>query len=191
MNKKKIIIISTIILLLLIFTLIIKFTNNSENILVKYLKASGFTNNENTSLFKRQISKITEEELNNNINNNINSEYEMQYFNTNTFEYTKDKISYNNNITKYYTPTYNYRDNKITYIYKINYQNANIIVKGEYNLNNKKFICEPTFYYQMNIEKVKDNICNKIKLETEIFSNEITTLIENPKALNHIKNNIS
>lgn len=190
MNKKKIIILSVITLLLLTFTIIINLTDNNKNVLPKYLKSIGFTNLESTTLYQKQISKITEEEHNNNIENNTKSEYEIQYFNIDTFEYTKNKITYNDNITKDYTPTYNYKDNKISYIYRVYYQNTNIIFEGQYNLKNKRFTCEPTFHYQVNIENLENDICNKLKIEAEIFSNEISTLIEDPKALKYINNNI-
>ena len=191
MNKKNIIIISAITLLLTILTIIINITDNNKNVLPKYLKSVGFKEIKDTTLYKKQISKINEEEHNSNIENNIKSEYEIHYFNIDTFEYTKNKITYNDNITKDYTPTYSYKDNKINYIYRVYYENANIIFEGQYNLKNKRFTCEPTFHYQVNINDIKEDICNKLKLESEIFSSEISIVIEDPKALNYIKNNIS
>lgn len=190
MNKKKIIILSLITLLLTIFTIIINITDNNKNILPKYLKSIGFSEIKGTTLYKKQITSTTEEENNKNIKNNIESEYEIHYFNTKKFEYTKNKITHKNNITKDYTPTYNYKNNIITYTYRIYYESTNIIFEGEYNIKNKKFTCTPTFYYLVNIENIKEEICNKIKTESEIFNNEISIFIKDPKTLKYINENI-
>lgn len=188
MNKKKIIIITSIIALLLILILIISLFKNPQTEIIEYLQSIEFVNENTTNLYSKQISNNTLEQHNKNIENNIESEYEILYFNTDTYELTKNKIAYKDEITKDFTPTYNYKNNKLNYIYRINYNNTNIIMEGTYNINNKTFTCIPTFSYQIDIEKSKKDICNKIKLEVELFSYETQTLFDNPQLLDYMKN---
>ena len=188
MNKKKIIIITSIIAILLIIILFINLSKNPQKEIITYLQSIEFINKDTTNLYAKQISKNNLEKHNNNIQNNIESEYEVLYFNTDTYELTKNKTTYQDEITKDFTSTYNYTNNNLNYTYRINYNNTNIIMEGTYNINNKRFTCEPTFSYQIDIEKSKKDICNKIELEVELFSYETQTLFDNPKLLDYMKN---
>ena len=130
MNKKKIIIITSTIALLLIIILFINLSKNPQKEIIKYLKSIEFVNKDTTNLYTKQISNNTLEQHNNNIKNNIASEYEALYFNTDTYELTKNKTAYKDEITKDFTPTYNYTNNNLNYIYRINYNNTIVIMES-------------------------------------------------------------
>lgn len=193
MNKKnKIKIIIIIIITIIIATiLILNLTQNKDKQIINYLKALNFTSDENSYFYSKQISQNSLEEHNNNIKNNIESEYEILYFNTNIYTLTKNKISYNDGITKDFTPIYNYTNDKMTYTYRINLNNTNIIMEGIYDIETKEFTCNVSFAYQIDIEKSKDEICNKVKKDIEVFEYETKTLIENPKLLQYIKDKLN
>lgn len=187
---KKIIIIISILVVILGFILIIKITTTPEKEIIKYLESINFTNYKNTNLYSKQLSKKNIDEFNNDVKHNIESSYKIMYFNIETYELTKDKIDYKDGITKNITPTFNYKNNKITYNYRIYYKNTTILIEGTYDIKTEIFTCNPTYTYQINIEKSKESICNKVKLEIDNFAYEANTLIEDPKILKNVKENI-
>lgn len=189
MNKKQkiIILISIIIIVIIIFINI--FINKPERKLIKYIKNLDFINHENSFIYEKQTSEYNLEEYNKKVEKNNDAEYEILYFNTNTYELTKDKMTYSNGINKNFTPTFNYTNDKLTYTYRINFDNVNVIIEGSYNIETEEFTCNPTFYYQIDIEQIENDICNKIKYEVETFKYETLTLIQKPELLNYMKEN--
>lgn len=187
MKKKIIIITLAFIAILLTTVLILNLKKDTKTQITNYLSNIGFDKYGNSFLYIKQTSENNLEDYNKDIEQNIETEYEVLYFNVDTFELTKDKMTYNDGITKNFTPTFNYSNDNLTYTYRIKYNNSNIIMEGTYYIETKYFTCKPAFSHQMDIEKTKKAICNKIELEMKIFEYEINTLIENPKLLNNMK----
>lgn len=187
--KKNIIITIISVLILLVIVLIIKLINTPERQLERLLKSQDFTNYNNSYLYTKQISTNNIKTHNQNVQNNIESEYTVLYFNIKNYQLTKDTIYYSDGILKNLTPTYDYTNNTLTYNYRIYYNNINIIFKGIYDINTKKFTCEPTYSYQINTENSKETICNKVKAEIENFSYETRTFIEDYSLLQYMNKN--
>lgn len=174
MNKKNKIIIAVIAVILLVIALIIYFSSDKtvNKKIIKNFTDIGFVNHSNSFLYSKQLSNINLEQHNNNVKNKIESTYEILYFNSNTYELTKDKISYNNGITKNFTPTYDYTNRKVIYNYRINFNNTNILVEGSFDNETKTFVCNSNFAYNIDMTESKQDICNKLKIEIENFSYE-------------------
>lgn len=191
MNKKTIIISISIVLLLLIMILLIPkmLKKEPQTQIIKYITNLKFTNSDNSYLYSKQVSEDNLDEYTKKVENNINSEYEILYFNINTYQLTKDEMTYDDGINKNFTPTYDYTNNDLTYTYRVNYDDINILIEGKYNIRTKEFICTPTFSYGIDIENSQEAICNKVKFDIETFEYETKTIIENHKIIDYIKNN--
>ena len=181
---KRIVIVVAIVLVLVLF---FNRDKNEDNKIVKYLIKADFASYNDTSLYKKQISEYNLEQYNKGVDDNIDSEYEVMYFNIDTYRLTKDKISYSDGITKNFTPEFDYMNDKLSYTYRINFSNTNVIIEGIYNIKTNEFTCEPTFVYQFEFESSKEDICNKVKLDVEDFEYEVKQLIPNVDLLNYMK----
>lgn len=187
MNKKVkigIIIFSIFLILLIISSLIKKF---SENKVVNYIESIGFVQDDSSSLFFKQISDLSFEDYNNKKNNDINASYEMLYFNTYTYQLTKDKLEYSNKITKSFNPTYDYINDSLIYTYRINLNDTNIIIDGEYSAEDDNFTCNIVFSYNIDIDSAFKDICEKIKYDVKDFNYEAITLIKKASIIDIIK----
>lgn len=169
-----------LIVVILGIVLIINITMTPDKKIIKYIKAADYINYADTSIYSKQISENNIDQFNKDIKLNKESIYEINYFNTETLQLTKDKIIYKDGITKNITSTFDYTNNNLTYNYRIYYNNMNILIEGTYDINTKKFTCEPTYSYQIDIDKSIEDICNKIEFEIENFSYEAKILIKDP-----------
>ena len=178
-----------IILIIFIILVLLRFImrENKEDKIGSYLISKGFLKEEDSTMYHKQVSDITIEEYENKVNNKENTTYEMLYFNTYNNHFIKDKMIYEDDITKSFNPTYNYKDDTLTYVYRINMYNTNIIIEGSYNNNTEEFICNPTFASEIDIDNAKEDICNSIKYDVVNFNYEALTLITSTDILNEMK----
>lgn len=187
MNKKKkitiVIILSSILVLILAIFMISN--SNYDKKIERYITKVGFENNSNTYLYSKRTSMTNYEKYQKDIEEGKDTEYEVMYFNTSTYQLIEDKTTYSNNITKNLTSTYDYTNDDLSYIYRINLSNTNIIIEGTYK--NDNFTCEPTFFYQVDIENSLKTICKKVEFEIKSFDDKATTLFDNSKLVEYMK----
>lgn len=180
-----------LIILIIIFTILVllRFITREDKSdkIGNYLISKGFIKEEDSTLYHKQLSDMTINEYEDKVNNKQNSTYEMLYFNTNNYNYMKDKMTYEDDISKSFNPTYNYKDNTLTYVYRINMYNTNIIIEGEYDTNTEEFTCNSTFASEINIDNAENDICDSIKYDVIDFSYEALTLITSTDILNDMK----
>lgn len=190
MNKKNKIIIIVAVAILLVIVMIIYFSGdkNKYKKIIKEFTDIGFINQDNSFLYSKQISDLNLEQYNEKVKMNVNSRYEVLYFNSSKYQLSKDLITYNNGITKNFTPTYDYSSDKIEYNYRVNFDNTNIFIEGSYDNINKTFICNTKFAFNIDIDETKEDICNKLKLDVENYSYQATSFIKNKDLLNYIRN---
>ena len=185
-NYKKVFLVVIVIIIILLVIKSLFANKNNEGKITSYISSIGFTEDSGT-LYKKQISDINYDEYSNKKNNGEDVTYEMLYFNTNTYELTEDKIEFSNGIEKSFNPVYNYVDETLTYNYRINIDNTNVIINGEYIKDSYEFTCNPTFSYQFNIDNSLDKICDKVREDVEDFYSEAITLIKKPNLINKDK----
>lgn len=173
-----------------IIILIINLSNSLDQppTIQNYLKNKGFTNEEESVLYYKQLSEMGKDEFNIKKRNKINATYEVLIFNTNKKQLSKNKLSYENGIFETFIPNYDYTSQILKYTDRIVYNNTNIIIEGTYNMKNSKFICENKYSYNFNIEEGKDTLCNKIKYDIEDFKKEAINLITDKDLLKSLKN---
>jgi len=178
-----------IILIIFVVLVLLRFImrEDKEDKLGNYLISKGFVKEEDSTMYHKQVSDITIEEYENKVNNKENTTYEMLYFNTYNYHFIKDKMIYEDDISKSFNPIYNYKDNTLTYVYRINMYNTNIIIEGSYDNNTEEYICNPTFASEIDIDNANEDICNSIKYDVEDFSYEALTLITSTDILNEMK----
>lgn len=185
-TRGKILVIILIIFIVLVLLRFIMREDKSDKI-GNYLIGKGFVKEEDSTMYHKQISDITMDEYEDKVNNKENTSYEMLYFNTYNYHFIKDKMIYEDDISKSFNPTYNYKDDTLTYVYRINMYNTNIIIEGSYDNNTEEFICNPTFASEIDIDNAKEDICNSIKYDVIDFNYEALTLITSTDILNEMK----
>lgn len=190
MNKKHIKIIINIgifIILLVAFKLITQKTTTSK--VKEYITKKGFNQVEKTNIYSKEISEITIDEYFKNADDNIESKYQTLYFDLNNYQLSKTQMEYRNNIYSYFTPTYNYKNNSFNFEYEITFKDGYINFYGEYDIENKDFICDIKNYKNMNAQSSSNQeiICNKILYDMKSFSIEALELIDNSKLINEMK----
>ena len=185
-NYKKIFLVLIIIILIFLVVKSLLDKKNNEEKITDYIISNGFSEDAGT-LYKKQISDINYDEYSNKKDNGEDVTYEMLYFNTNTYELTLDKIEFSNGIEKSFNPVYNYVDETLTYNYRINIDNTNVIINGEYIKDSYEFSCSPTFSYQFNTSNALDKICEKIREDVEDFYSDAITLIKKPNLIDKDK----
>lgn len=186
MNKVKRNIILVLIGSVLCFAIISFFVRkDSEDLITSYITGIGFSNDTGT-LYIKKISLNDIDTFEKEKSEGIDTNYEVLYFNTDTYQLTKDRLEYSSKINKSFNSTYDYKNESLTYVYRINVYNTNVIIEGKYD--NKRFTCDSTFSYQIDINNSLDDICRKVKLDVIQFDYEAKTLIDNIKILELIKN---
>lgn len=181
---KPVIIVGSVALILFIISF---FVNDRSNELETYIVDAGFENYNGTYIYTKQVSKNDMTKYNEEKVQGKNSEYEKLHFNIDSYELTKDKITYQDSIEKNITPTYHYKDDTISYTYRVIYNYTSIIIDGTYDTETKEFTCESTYAYQINMVDSKDAICDKIKTEIELFENEAKLLIQDADIIKYMK----
>lgn len=185
-NYKKIFLVMVVIIIILLVVKSLFGSKNSEEKITDYISSIGFTEDSGT-LYKKQISDINYDEYSSKKDNGEDVTYEMLYFNTNTYELTKDKIEFSNGIEKSFNPVYNYTNDTLTYNYRISINDTNVRIEGEYIKDSYEFTCNPTFSYQFNIDNSLDKICDKVRGDVEDFYSDAITLIKKPNLINKDK----
>jgi len=176
MKKKHIII---LLLLVLVFILVFALFNrkDAKEKLENYITRIGFRQDNVGTLYYKQTSSLNLDEYTNKVNGKIDSEYSMLYFDVDGFQLIKDDRRYSNGISSSFNPVYDYRSGSITYKYRYNYNDTNIIIEGGYNKSTNYFVCNPTFTYEVDIDKAEKDICNSVKADLDNFRYEAFTLV--------------
>lgn len=182
--KKIIIIFWGVFLLLVVFNFIIN--KNPEDKVFEYLLNKGFSLDMGT-LYIKQNSENSMEDYELDKSQGIDSNYELLYFNKDTYILTMDRTEYSEGIVKSFNPSYNYTNNYLTYNYRITINNTNVLIEGEYDKNNDTFSCNPVFSYDIEINSSIDDVCFKLEYDLKEFYYEAITLVDNAKILNLMK----
>ncbi len=180
----KIIIIFTIILIAII---VLKFITNVPvpTKISNYLVENGYI--KNNDLFSKQISDLSLNEYQYYVSKNIPATYSINYFSIGNFRLTKNLDNYQDKITTSLTEIYDYKDNSLTYTYRITSNDVNAIFKGEYKETNKEFICQKEFAYGVITNSFQNTICEGIELQVSNFSLEAKLLFKNATFINYMK----
>lgn len=185
MNRKKIIITVSIIVGVLLLLLVVFLVNmskpNNERKLIKYITQIGFS--EDGTMYFKQISKLNLGEYEKLQKDSLDAEYEILYFDVYNKELIKEQKVYNGEIDKDFTAFFDYTDNSLEYIYRIRLNDTNIVMQGTFSLTTEEFTCEPSLSYLLNMENSKKDICNKVKLDAQLFGYEAKTLITEKEIL--------
>ena len=169
--------ISLLVILLVMIGILIVYRSSFDSRFEKYLRKQGYT--PEAEYFFKNIDN--EEPCNENSNNGCS--VENRYFNTKTYTFTKNIVSYQNKVLFDLSMYYDYVNDKTEYTYRITYETGNLIYQGTYE--DGEFDCHNEFHYGIDIKN--DNYCTDIEDDVLDFKEEATNLIHNSNFLNHIK----
>ena len=186
-KKRKIIIIIIVAFILIIFRIV---TNKSNNEKVEtYIKKIGFKKQKDSDLYYKQISDINLDQFFKLVEGDTYADTSYLYFDLNNYHLIKVNMQYSNEVTSTLTATYNYKKDKLTYIYEVTGGDVSAMFEGEYMVEKKAFICEESYYNNIDVyeDNNKEIICDKIELDIGEFYEELRHLITNPNLLNKMK----
>lgn len=180
-NKKYIILIIVFVVLVIIFILakVFKKDNFNERLITfitskNYVKDTG-------SMYTY---KDEEYPYNLCLKSQIDCLGKQYYFDTNTYELVFDEILKSEEVEFSFTPTYDYKTSKITYYYRVHYQNGSVVLKGDYNKDN--YTCEVEYSYGIDIDD-KSVYCDHLKDKLQDFSRYSRIFIDDTTLLNRMQ----
>ena len=183
---KVLIIVITIISFLFILNKILEKPTDEK--IIDYVIKQGYELDSKKKLYYKELSKYNLNEYNYYVSKKINSLYEINYFDNYNYKLIKEKLEYAEGFETSLIENYSYRDNSLTYTYRINNKTVNAIYKGTYEIDSKNFVCEKEFSYGLENNSLKNTICDKIEYDVMMFSLEAYTFISNGDFIDYIKN---
>ena len=145
------------------------FKPNMSDEIKSYLIEKGFHETEYENLFEKSES-----------DNKKNS------FSLNDYTYMLKVDETKNGMKTSLNATYDYKEEKVTYNYRVNYSNnINIFFRGEYKDNN--FSCDKDFSSASLGASEMSSICELASINVKIFELEAKTLFEKNKYVDYIK----
>lgn len=185
MKNKKIILIFIVLICLIVlflgFNILFK-----ESLLKNRIKSILIINEyveEESNIFTKNFSNITDDELFNNMDSLKTSFYDKFTFNLNTFKLTQNKVSIYDDIIVDLIIVYEYKTSNLVFTERINYNNGNAIIKGS---NNGEFICKLEYQFGFN-NLSEQEICENILSNINIFELERINLLKSPSLLKKLK----
>ena len=184
MKRSILIVITLIVLSFALFFLNRAFDKNDKEYVESYLEDDGFVLSEDESYYQKVTTKNTMDDYFYEVSKNRSSEYEEFYFYMGTYNFTKLKMNYNDNITNTFTASNDLVNNVITYKYEVVIYSSSIIVGGTYK--DDKFKCEVVLNNGIT-EDSTDIYCSRAEYETLTFLQDSNDLKSNVKFSKIIK----
>ena len=164
---KYIIIIVIIVSLIVVFNLLFKPSMDKQ--IISYLENLGYTESVDENLYIKIESDSTKS------------------FSLGDYTFMMNKDDKTNGMETSLYATYNYKEENVTYSYKVYYENvANVLFNGTFDGEN--FTCNKEFSSTELSESNKNNICNLANTSVKLFELEAKTLFTKYKFVDYIKN---
>ena len=146
------------------------FKPSIEEEIKNYLYENGFTDSEYTDLLVKE-----------------ESDTKKTSFSLGDYTYMLEVNDTKNGMETSLNATYNYKDEKIIYSYRVRYNNAvNVWFKGE--MQDENFTCDKEFSSATLSSSEVANICELANINVKIFQLEGKTLFKKYKYIDYIKN---
>lgn len=191
-EKKKYIIIGIATVIGIIIILFITSRDYTKQNLETYIKAKGYIQSaEGSNIYIKQLSEQNLDEYYDAVKNKKEAEYEINYFDTQTFELKKNKREYLNEVDSNFNQIYDYKTDIINYNYRAVIEDSSFILKGTFKYQNKKetFTCEKEYSSNFKLDgtNIKEKICEKIQYDVSTFYNEMLEIIDNARLLSKLE----
>ena len=110
------------------------------------------------------------------------------YFNIDTYNLVYNKFDSINGTKLYFVGNYDYKDDSLTYTYRVLSGGGNAIFKGSYDRETKKLVCENDLSYDTDAEIYLNDACVVIEDDIDDFISEINNFIVNGSILKYMQN---
>lgn len=157
MIRKRILFIIAFVILVIIIYFCFNNNSNYNRLIEKYMDANGFTLNE-FGIYSKSMQSD-------------NGEVKNMFFDVNDYvaiETIETKDEYNG----FFKGSYDYKEKKQTFYYEISYNNAMLVVSGDYDLDSDKFICNKKSYTNVDSELEK-LMCDSSYYYSLIFYDDV------------------
>lgn len=178
LSRKKVVMIVVGVIFSFLLLMLITYRTPSERV-ASILRRNGYTNNNDSSLYNKQISDFNYDQYAAKLNENLSAVYEENYFDVKKFQFMKVKMEYSDKIQTSFTPKYEYATKKMSYIYRVVVDDrSTIIFEGTFNPSKDSFVCENTYVYQFELSGNESVFCDKIEKNVKDFYLEMTSMIK-------------
>ena len=187
-QNKKVLIGLAIFFIFIILINIFSGTNTKEN-LQSYLKKQGYLSESESNIYYKKISSASLEEYTKQKAKKTTTNYEMNYFDTTTYEFKKNKREYEDNMETNLNMTYNFKEDKINYNYRLVLDNnGSMVFSGTFKYQKKdfKFTCINDYSYNFNATDDDELVCDNIEVDVLNFYTEALNSVKNSKLLKEI-----
>lgn len=182
--KRKIIIFVVLLLIIIGGTIYIFSRNSTTKELENYLINNDFKKED--GLYAKQVSELNLDEYRDQSSYGNDSSYKIMYFDIDNYQLLETNIIYDDELEMIFSPVYDFKTKKLTYINEISINGINVIFKGNYDKIDDNFVCNvSSTEVDLSISD-KSIICDKIKSDVEDFYVEARNLIKDRKLLKKI-----
>jgi len=180
-EKKYIFAIIFIILFIILVIVNITYKPSVETDFENYLIKLGYKSEGDTNLYYKLLSNNDLKDYLYDVDKNIESNFEINYFDTDGYFFEKNIRKFEKNIDTSLKETYDYKDSKVTYEYRIVYEDNLVVLEGVYfySDNSDSFTCD--YSYNDYLDNDNKDICSKIKYDVKDFYYEALELIKDSK----------
>lgn len=116
------------------------------------------------------------------------SKYKVLNFNMENFTLSESFMENVDDVDFTYSANFEYGYDTVDYSARYTYKQSNIIINGNYNINDKSFSCNPEISYGADLTQVKNDLCDELKIYVSDFYS-ISSSIFDENEINIIKNN--
>lgn len=183
MNKNKRIIFITLGVILVVL-LILNFMShkNYDNKISKYVSSLGYKLED--GLYYKQLS-VNDLDYYYNLEGEKDVSFEGLYFNIDTYNLIYDKFDSIDKTQLYFVGNYDYKDESLTYTYRIVSGGSNAIFSGSYDRDNEELVCDNELSYDTDI--YLNDVCVVVQDNIDSFITEINNFIINGNILDYMK----
>ena len=179
-NKKIIFIVLAIIIIILLILTMISHKDYDKRI-DKYVSNLGYRLED--GLYYKQLS-VNDMDYYYNLEDTKNVSFKGLYFNGDTYNLIYDNFESKDGTKLYFIGNYDYKDDSLTYKYRIVSGGSNVIFDGSYDRDNEELVCDSELSYDTDIDST--DVCEVIQDNIDDFIDEINHFIINGNILKYM-----
>lgn len=142
------------------------------------LEKDGYeTIDNNDAFYKKVVSKKTIEQYYEDMSNGVDSEYEEYTISKESYDFVELKMKYENSVNTVLSINSNLKGTKVQYNFELSYGSSHILMEGG---SENKYACDVIDQQNASDDTIQ-YYCNQISDEVKAYLNKRTSVLNNPK----------
>ena len=142
------------------------------------LEKDGYeTIDNNDAFYKKVVSKKTIKQYYEDMSNGVDSEYEEYTISKESYDFVELKMKYENSVNTVLSINSNLKGTKVQYNFELSYGSSHILMEGG---SENKYACDVIDQQNASDDTIQ-YYCNQISDEVKAYLNKRTSVLNNPK----------